>query len=264
MRYGLIGRSLGHSFSREYFTEKFAREGLPGYRYDNFELADVAELPQLLARHPELAGLNVTIPYKRAVLPYLTRVDATAAELGAVNTIVRQASGDLVGYNTDVIGFRQTLERLGIAGPAANSSVGDLILGTGGASDAVAYVLANLGRSFHFVSRSPSAGQLGYADVAGLARDDARLVVNATPVGTHPATEAMPPLPSGWLSGRHTVVDLIYNPPQTKLLRRAAEAGAQTANGLTMLHGQAEAAWSLWRGAAAAASHSPTGGASRR
>lgn len=249
VRYGLLGRSLGHSFSRKYFTDKFAREGLADHDYENYELDSLEELPRLLASEPALRGFNVTIPYKRQILPYLDGLDPVAARVGAVNTVVRSADGALTGYNTDVVGFAQTLDAH--ADSPALREVRErrfaLVLGTGGASDAVLEVLRQRQHPARRVSRSPAGDELGYPQLEGLEWRVPRLLVNTTPVGTAPDLEAAPPIPLDRLGPEHLVVDLIYNPPQTALLRAAAERGAQTANGLRMLHGQADAAWALWQ-----------------
>ena len=253
MQYGLLGRTLSHSFSRDYFTDKFAREGLADHRYDNFELADIAELPGLLASRPGLAGFNVTIPYKRAVIPYLDALDPVARRVGAVNAVVREPDGSWRGTNTDVVGFALTLDGLDLGDvSAAAREAPALVLGTGGASDAVREVLRRRGLPHVLVSRTPGDGQLGYDGLPELEWTLSRLLVNTTPVGTWPDVDAAPEVPLAALGPRHVVVDLIYNPPETALLRAARVSGAQTANGLTMLRGQAEAAWALWNRAAAA------------
>ena len=243
-KFGLLGAHLGHSFSRAYFTDKFRRLGLDDYRYDNYELADVSEASRLFA-DPELRGLNVTIPYKQAILPLLDAVDPAAREIGAVNTIALRG-GRATGYNTDVHGFTLALKpylvRLQTAAPA-------LVLGTGGAARAVAWVLAKAGLPHYLVSRHPTGEQLGYRDLERLDWDGPRLVVNATPLGTSPRVDECPPMPVANLGPGHVVIDLVYNPAETLLLRYARERGAATCNGLTMLHGQAEAAWTIWRDA---------------
>lgn len=239
-RYGLIGKPLSHSFSQRYFTDKFQREGLSGHRYELFELDDIAQLPKLLADSPDLRGLNVTIPYKQSVVPYLHEVDALAAAVGAVNTI-RIVNGRLTGHNTDVEGFRRTLlPMLGGAKPRA------LVLGSGGASRAVAYVLKEAGIKFRVVSRDRARGDLTYDLLEPIVVEVCKLIINTTPLGMHPETDALPPLPYDAIGGRHTLIDLVYNPTETAFLRQGASRGAVTANGLTMLYAQAEASWSLW------------------
>ena len=246
--FGLIGYPLGHSFSKQYFSEKFAREGISDARYELFPLPDVADLPQLLRQHPDLCGLNVTIPHKQTVMPYLHDLDDTAQAVGAVNCI-RVREGRLRGFNTDVTGFEQSLRALW-----GGSQKRALVLGTGGASKAVAWVLGRMGIPHQFVSRQPSveAGtraketQIGYEDIGLLSPHEYQMVVNTTPLGTYPKTDTCPPFPFEWLRPEHLVYDLIYNPPETLLLRRAAERGCTVKNGLEMLHLQAERAWEIF------------------
>ena len=248
--FGLLGRTLGHSFSRGYFTEKFAALGLDGYEYRNFEIPSAGELPRLLAEHPGLRGLNVTIPYKADVMPYLDEVRGAAAEIGAVNTIVREG-GRLIGFNTDVVGFALTLKpyttALRDAGHAA------VVLGNGGAAAAVKWVLAKAHLPYAAYTRRPEryADAEGFGALAELPHEHPRLFVNTTPVGTYPDIEDMPPLPPEKVGAGDVVIDLIYNPPETRLLREAAARGAQTANGHLMLREQAEASWRLWTDPAA-------------
>jgi shikimate dehydrogenase len=250
--FGLIGYPLGHSFSKRYFTEKFGRENIADARYELFPLEQISGLPALLDAHPELCGLNVTIPHKEQVLPYLDALDDTARAVGAVNCI-RIDNGRLTGYNTDVTGFRESL----LAWPAFQAAflqkpAGEsFILGTGGASKAVAHVLQSLGLSFRFVSRSPAgAGQMSYEALAAtLSRQlspPSRFFINTTPLGMAPHTEAWPELPFHLLQPQDLVYDLIYNPVETVLLQRAKTQGCAIKNGLEMLHLQAEAAWRVW------------------
>lgn len=243
--FGLLGRQLGHSFSRTYFTAKFEALGLDDHVYQNFELADASEFPALLTKEPALAGLNVTMPYKSAVVEYLDEVRGAAAEIGAVNTIVRRG-GRLIGYNTDVLGLDATLEpHLPALLEAGHEAV---VLGNGGAAAAVKWVLAKAGLAYRVYTRRPERydDALDSSDLANLSLARPRLYVNATPVGTFPDIECAPPLPLALVQNGDVVVDLIYNPPETKLLREAKRRGAKTANGLVMLHAQAEAAWRLW------------------
>ena len=243
--FGLLGRRLGHSFSRVYFTEKFARLGLPDHEYRNFELASSDELPALLAAHPELVGLNVTIPYKSAVIAHLDEVRGAAAEIGAVNTIDLR-SGRRIGYNTDVTGFELTLKPFLPALQSAGREA--VVLGSGGAAAAVGWVLAKADLPYATYTRRPERhpGALPFERLTGLAPRHPRLFVNTTPVGTAPDVDALAPLPLTLVSEGDVVIDLIYNPPQTRLLREATERGAQTANGELMLREQAEAAWAIW------------------
>lgn len=241
-RYGLLGRSLAHSFSPRYFNERFAREGLP-YSYAPFELASIDELPALLEAMPQLVGLNVTLPYKREVLRYVDECSPEVVSLGAANVlkITRTASGKpyLKAYNTDVAGFRASLLKLlGVARPSA------LVFGTGGAASAVGYVLRELGIPYRQVSRSPERAELTYATLSSEVCSEALLWVNATSVGLQ-AGECLP-LPYACLTPAHYVYDLIYNPSPTPYLQQASHYGARTMDGLLMLYGQADEAWRIW------------------
>ncbi|MBL7775141.1 MAG: shikimate dehydrogenase [Saprospiraceae bacterium] len=251
IRLGLIGYPLTHSFSRRYFTEKFEREGIPDACYELFPLPGIARLPDLLAQNPDLLGLNVTIPHKVTVIPFLDALDATAQAVGAVNTI-RIRNGRLTGFNTDAPGFRTSLENID-GGRWARAEPGKqaLILGAGGAARAVAYVLGQLGIPFRLVSRQPAegSGQLSYTGLRALDFGKIRWIFNASPVGAFPEVSVCPDLPYERLHAAQLVYDLVYNPAETLLLQRAKAQGATTANGLEMLHLQAEAAWAIWRSA---------------
>lgn len=244
LTYGLIGKSLKHSFSAGYFNERFAQSGLEA-QYLNFELADISQASDLLVR-PDLKGLNVTIPYKEAIIPYLSAIDSVAAEIGAVNTL-KPTSNGWVGYNTDHLGFRDSF--LAAVIPTRLHELLNkpaLILGTGGASKAVAYALKQLGFDICYASTSQT-GQvlLAYADLIGRLPDFG-LIVNTTPLGTWPEIDAMPPVPVQEFSHQHHLFDLIYNPPITSLMAHAAANGATTQNGKDMLIRQANAAWTIW------------------
>ena len=241
-RYGLIGWPLGHSFSKKYFSEKFEREGIHDAQYELFPLGNITDLWDLLGQNPNLRGLNVTIPYKESVLPLLHELDRTARAVGAVNCIKIVENQRLVGYNTEAIGFEKSL--LGV--PALNlEGARALILGTGGASKAVAYVLQKLEIPFKFVSRSPKAeNEIGYAEIH---HHHISFIVNATPQGTFPKVDEMPPVPIDFLKSGMFVYDLIYNPAETLLLREAKAHGCTVKNGLEMLELQAEAAWEIWQ-----------------
>jgi shikimate dehydrogenase len=240
--FGLLGRSLAHSFSQTYFSQKFDRLHLPDCRYELFELAEASELPQLVARYPGLAGLNVTIPYKEQIWPYLTRVAPSAALVGAVNVIEFLADGSLVGHNTDYVGFRESLRKFYPAGPGPRA----LILGTGGAAKAVAVALRELGIAHWLVSRDPLSAHLTYAELTPAIIGAHPLIINTTPLGTYPAVQECPPLPYEALTPAHYLFDLIYNPRETLFLERGRLAGAYTKNGFEMLELQAEAAWAIW------------------
>lgn len=242
--YGLIGRPLGHSFSQKYFTEKFAREAIDNC-YKLFELQQIEDLEGLLAEHPDLEGLNVTIPYKQTVIPFLTGLSDDAAAIGAVNVIKisRDADGNrtLVGYNSDAVGFENSLR--GWLDPSVRKA---LVLGTGGASNAVDYILRKLGLETVKVSRTPGEGQLGYDDLDEEVMASHRLIVNTTPVGTFPNTNLCPDIPYHLIGDGHYCYDLVYNPDVTLFLSKSAGQGAKVKNGIDMLHGQAEAAWRIW------------------
>lgn len=243
--FGLLGRSLAHSFSQTYFTQKFGRLGLNNCRYELFELAEASELPLLLARQPGLAGLNVTIPYKEQIWPYLTRVAPSAARVGAVNVIEFRADGSLVGHNTDYIGFRESLRKF-YPRPTAGGRA--LVLGTGGAAKAVAVALRELGVAHWLVSRDALSAHLTYAELTPAVLAAHSLIINTTPLGTYPAVDECPPLPYAALTPQHYLFDLIYNPRETLFLQRGDAAGAHTKNGFEMLELQAEAAWAIWNG----------------
>lgn len=239
--YGLIGRTLGHSFSAGYFARKFAADAaLSDCEYRNFELPTIDRLPQMLAENPSLCGFNVTIPYKREVFAYLDDIDKEAREIGAVNC-VKLVDNKLIGYNTDVDGIRASLDALiGGARPAT------LLLGTGGASQAVQYVLAERGIEYAIVSRDPMRGNMIYEQINEQVLSEVGLVINATPVGTFPNVDEAPEIPYALLNESHSLFDLVYNPPVTRFLAWGANRGAQTMNGQMMLERQAERAWAIW------------------
>lgn len=239
--YGLLGKTLKHSFSKAFFTEKFEKEGLSAtHRYENFELADIGRLPALLQQHPEIKGLNVTIPYKEAVLPFLHQKHEVVAATGACNCI-KIADGKAYGFNTDVVGFRQSLEK-GLK-PYHTKA---LVLGTGGAAKAVLYVLAQLEIEAQLISRNKAENTITYDAVTAQVIADHLLVINTSPLGMFPAVDAAPPLPYEAITAKHFLFDLIYNPAQTLFLKKGAERGAQTANGHDMLIGQALESWRIW------------------
>ena len=242
IRYGLIGKPLSHSFSQRYFTEKFEREGLLDHRYDLFELDGIDELRVLVGETSGLRGLNVTIPFKQTVLPLLDAVDRLAAAVGAVNTI-RVEGGKLIGFNTDVEGFRQTLMPL-LQGRKPRA----LVLGSGGASRAVAFVLKELGIKFRVVSRSRERGDMTYDLVEPIVVDVCTLIINTTPLGMHPDTASLPPIPYEAIGPKHVLIDLVYNPERTAFLSEGQRRGAVIANGSQMLRAQAEASWRIWNG----------------
>ncbi len=246
--YALLGYPLSHSFSKGYFTEKFRELGLSDtHEYVNFELADISQFRKKLEEYPDMAGCNVTIPYKKAIIPLLDELDPVAKRIGAVNTI-RIANGRLIGYNTDYLGFRadllEEMQQQGWNEELAGNSA--LILGTGGASLAVEAALRSLGVSCTYVSRNPRAGQLEYAAVDADIIARHHLIINTTPLGMSPRVDAAPAIPYTLLTPAHFCYDLIYNPAETNFMRQARDAAAGAANGLGMLHKQAEAGWSIW------------------
>jgi len=239
--YGLIGYPLQHSFSPTYFAEKFARLKIDAV-YRSFELQSISELPQLIQSHPSLRGLNVTIPYKTAVLPMLDEIDEAVVAIGAVNCIDIR-NGRLKGYNTDAIGFERSL--IPLLQPRHQKA---LVLGTGGSSKAVQYVLKKLGIPFLSVSRNPEANTLSYNDLNAAIIQEYLLIINTTPLGMFPNTATAPQIPYHAITARHLLYDLVYNPPETQFLAYGKEAGAIGKNGLEMLHLQAEASWEIWSG----------------
>lgn len=244
---GLIGYPLSHSFSREYFRRKFEQEGIRGYDYVLFPLEDINQLPFLLKEFPQLSGLNVTIPHKVNVLPYLQRLDKTAAAIGAVNTIkINRPAGPqgdtvLSGYNTDAYGFLTSLKPL--LQPWHKKA---LVLGTGGASKAVMYALQTLDIDPLYVSRRPAGGQVSYRELDASFIRDYPLIINTTPLGTFPDTGSCPGIPYDALSERNLLYDLVYNPAETLFLKKGKEKGAMAINGMEMLRLQAEKAWEIW------------------
>ena len=240
-RYGLIGYPLGHSFSQRYFTEKFEREGISDCTYSNFSLGQIGELPAVLG-DAALCGLNVTIPYKEQVISFLDALSPVVEEIGACNCI-RVADGMLTGHNTDVVGFERSL----VPQLAAHHRRA-LVLGTGGASKAVEYVLRKLGIAYRLVSRRPrlDTGDLGYEDVDAGLLGLSTLVINTTPVGMYPHADECPPLPYEALTPGHYLYDLIYNPERTLFLRNGEQRGAVVKNGQEMLVLQAEESWRIW------------------
>jgi shikimate dehydrogenase len=239
-RFGLIGDPLSHSFSQRWFTELFKKEGLKDHRYDLYPLPSIEDYQALLREVPGLVGLNVTIPYKQAVMPLLDAIDPLAAAVGAVNTIAFR-DGRSTGYNTDVEGFRSTLLPL-LDGRKPRA----LLLGTGGASRAVAFVLREQGIKFRMISRSPERGDLTWEMVDSTVTKVCTLIINCTPLGMYPNVNEAPPLPYASIGPGHVLVDLVYNPEETLFMRKGSENGATVVNGLRMLEAQAEAAWRIW------------------
>jgi len=240
-RYGLLGRNISYSFSKGHFTEKFKNENFEGCTYENFDIPEIGVFAELIKNTADLKGLNVTIPYKEEVLPFLDELSETAAEIGAVNTIKITKEGKLLGYNTDYYGFKKSLEPLLL--PNHKKA---LILGTGGASKGVAFALEELGIPYTFVSRKSSENAIDYSQIKAETFNEYQIIINSTPVGTSPNVDAFPPIPYEFFTENHIAYDLIYNPAETQFLKKAKEKGAQTKNGLDMLIFQAEKAWEIW------------------
>lgn len=241
--FGLIGYPLSHSFSPGYFSDKFARENINDATYRLFPLESIELLPQLLLNEPDICGLNVTIPYKQQVIPFLSEIDDTALKIGAVNTIKverRDTEIWLKGFNTDVNGVLESLK-------GAEHHKQALVLGNGGAAKAVLYALEYLGIRYKLVSRTPSTPrQLSYQDITPDLIKENSLIINTTPLGMYPNINVCPLIPYESIDSNHFIFDLIYNPEETLLLKKAKQKGAKTLNGLLMLHTQAETAWRLW------------------
>jgi shikimate dehydrogenase len=241
--FGLIGYPLSHSFSKRYFSEKFATEGIDNAFYELFPIETIEKLPGLLAQWPNLKGLNVTIPYKQAVLPYINVLDESAAAVGAVN-VIKIKDKQLIGYNSDTYGFLSSLQAF--LQENKKSPTRALVLGTGGAAKAVFFALKKLGIDYIIASRNAAPGQYSYADLQHLDLGQYPLIINTTPLGMSPHTETFPDLPYAQVGPEHLLYDLVYNPETTSFMQKGLERGAAVANGLAMLHGQAEKAWEIW------------------
>lgn len=241
-KYGLIGFPLGHSFSKKYFSEKFETGKIDAI-YNLYELANISQFTAL-KEDSALCGLNVTIPYKEKIIPFLDEVDVTAARIGAVNVIKFIRSGNkllLRGYNSDALGFEASIKPL--LKPHHTKA---LILGTGGASKAIEFVMNKLNTQTVFVSRNPTSGMISYAELDAETIKDYTVIINATPVGTLPHVDACPDIPYQFLSSEHLVFDVVYNPAKTLFLKKSEQRGATILNGEKMLELQAEAAWKIW------------------
>ncbi|MDE3252435.1 MAG: shikimate dehydrogenase [Bacteroidota bacterium] len=238
--FGLLGYPLSHSFSQQYFTEKFARLGLTGYVYENFSLPDIHELNQILADRKDLLGFNITIPYKKQIIEFLQETSPVVAEINACNC-VRIQDGKLKGYNTDVIGFEASLAPF-----LKPHHTRALILGTGGASAAVEYVLRKSGIGYTNVSRTASPKGITYQDITKDLMESHYLIINTTPLGMFPNIAEAPDIPYQFLGSRHHLYDLIYNPIETLFLAKGRSQGATVQNGQEMLVLQAEESWRIW------------------
>ncbi len=240
-RFGLIGFPLSHSFSEDYFATKFKKEGIVDHRYDLFSLKSIDKIIEILGTIQNLKGLNVTIPYKEKVISYLYDISKEAAEVGAVNTI-KIIDGKLYGFNTDVYGFEFSLLKF-----LERKNVNALVLGSGGASKAIQYVLRKNKIEYNVVSRNPLRGDLIYENLNAEVVDNHHLIINTTPLGTFPKNDACPQIPFKFLTAKHYLYDLVYNPEKSLFLHRGEERGAKIKNGLEMLELQAEKAWEIWK-----------------
>lgn len=247
--FGLIGESLSHSFSGKYFEDKFSSEGLLSlYRYELFELSSITEFPALINSHRQLRGLNVTIPFKESILPYLSRLEGEAIPIKAVNTICidRNEAGEVkttVGFNTDALGFYHSLSPL-----LNRNDAGAMILGTGGASKAVEYVIRELLQlKVIKISRTPGIDHITYRQITPELIAQYPIIINTTPLGTSPYTDLCPPIPYDFLSPKNLLFDLVYNPAETRFLKLGKQRGARIKNGEEMLKLQAEKSWGIWK-----------------
>lgn len=238
-KYGIIGNPLGHSFSKGFFTEKFAKEGIDA-QYLNFQIPEIGKLTDVLKENPELRGINVTLPYKTEVIPFLDELSDEAREIGAVN-VVQIRNGHLKGFNSDIIGFTRSIQPL--LKPLHKKA---LILGTGGASRAIRVGLTRLGLEWKYVSRTPREGMITYNDITAETLKEYEVIVNCSPVGMFPKVDECPAIPYEFLTADNLLYDLVYNPEDTLFLKRGREQGARGKNGLEMLHLQAIASWEFW------------------
>lgn len=244
--FGLIGYRLGYSFSKKFFTEKFEKEGLNEHEYVNFELDSIEEFPGIFEKNPNISGLNCTIPYKQQIMKFMDQIDAEAAEVGAVNTVkVIRDNGTLklVGYNSDVYGFENSLKPM-----LSDKHKKALILGTGGASKAIKYILTKLG--IEYVSASIEEQlfekEIRYSNIDEKMIREHLIIINATPLGTFPNVDNCADIPYQIITADHVMFDLVYNPEETLFMKKGKEKGASVKNGLEMLHLQAIRSWEIW------------------
>ncbi|WP_339916415.1 shikimate dehydrogenase [Yeosuana marina] len=240
---GLLGKNISYSFSKSYFKDKFENEQIDNVSYENFDIETIELFPSLIKNTKNLKGLNVTIPYKESVIPFLDELDDKAKEIGAVNTIRITKKNKLIGYNTDYYGFKKSLTPF-----LKNHHKQALILGTGGASKAIAYSLKQLNIKYCFVSRTAKKGvEFTYNTLTKDVINQHQIIINCTPLGTSPNVDLYPDIPYDTITSDHILYDLIYNPGETKFLKQGKQQNATTINGLNMLKFQAEKAWSIWK-----------------
>lgn len=244
-QYGLVGRKLGHSFSKSYFSEKFASENLD-CEYTNFEIEDISLIDKVLAMNPDLMGFNVTIPYKREIMDFMGRLTPIAQQIGAVNTVkvdrLEDGTLQLTGHNTDCPGFRESLKPM-VEGKGIKIG---FVLGSGGASHAARVALLQLGITPTVVSRTPRPGQIRYDELPTKLNKEPAVIINATPLGMWPNVDTLAPIPYEMVGPQHVCFDMVYNPHETLFMKKCAERGAIVKNGLEMLHNQAEESWRFW------------------
>jgi len=240
-KFGLLGKNISYSFSKKYFSEKFSHDLLNNYTYENFDITTIEEFTSILKKNPDIKGLNVTIPYKESIIPYLDTLSETAFKIGAVNVIRFTKKGNLKGYNSDWYGFKKSLEPL--LQPHHKKA---LILGTGGAAKAVAFALEEMGIFYTNVCRENIENHIEYSQVNSTTFNNYHIIINCTPVGTSPNIEEFPPIPYEFFSERHIAFDLVYNPEETEFLKKAKKKKAIIKNGYQMLVFQAEKAWKIW------------------
>ena len=240
--FGLLGKNIEYSFSRGYFSDKFQNLKLKKHKYVNFDLGDIKNFPLIIQQNENLKGFNVTIPYKEKVIPFLDKLDKTAKKIGAVNTVKLTKRGNLKGYNSDVVGFEKSIMPL-----LKNHHKKALILGTGGASKAIAYALKRNDIKYIFVSRNPEGRkEISYDKLNEDFIKKYEIIINSTPLGTSPNIEKCPNIPYQYISEKHILFDLIYNPAITTFLSKGKAKGATIKNGLEMLELQAEESWRIW------------------
>jgi shikimate dehydrogenase len=238
--FGLIGKNISYSFSSNYFNNKFKNQNLANYSYQNFDIKNIEEIQEILKNNPNLKGLNVTIPYKESIIPFLDKISKKAKEIGAVNCIRISKKGKLKGYNTDWVGFYETLK------PHINSTQKALVFGTGGASKAILFALKKLKIKYLVVSRNPNKNQISYEDISEKIMKDFTILINTTPIGTFPDVNNCISIPYNYVTENHLAYDLIYNPEVTQFLKNCNEKGAKTINGYEMLVAQAEMSFEIW------------------
>jgi shikimate dehydrogenase len=240
-KFGLIGKNISYSFSKKYFSEKFINNHFHNCEYDNYDIENIREFTKIIEKTKGLVGLNVTIPYKESILPYVDKISKNAKSIGAINCISISKNKKLKGYNTDFYGFKKSLQPI-----LKNHHKKALILGTGGASKAVAFALKKLNIEFDFVSRNPTEYEIGYNEINAEIFSEYHIIINTTPLGTFPNITEFPRLDFSLFTSKHIAFDLVYNPEETAFLKKARKAGAATKNGYEMLLHQAEKAWLIW------------------